>query len=45
MDDILITARSTEKHLQRLDEVLSRLQQYGIRLKLSKCKFLQEKIE
>ena len=45
LDDNLITARSTEQHLQRLDEVLSRLQRYGIRLKLSKCKFLQEKIE
>ena len=45
LDDTLITARSTEQHLQRLNEVLSRLQRYGIRLKLTKCKLLQEKIE
>ncbi len=45
MDLILIYWRSTEQYLQRLDEVLSRLQRYGIRLKLSKCKLLQEKIE
>ena len=45
LDDTLITARSTEQHLQRLNEVLSRLQRYGIRLKLTKCKLLEEKIE
>ena len=45
VDDILITAMSTEKHLQHLDEVLNRLQRNGVRLELSKCKFLQEKIE
>ena len=44
LDDILIKSRSTVHHLQRLDEVLSRLKRYGIRLKLSQCTFLQKKI-
>ena len=45
LDNNLITVRSTEQHLQRLDEVLNRPQRYGIRLKRFKCKFLQEKME
>ena len=45
LDDILITAKTQSLHLQRLDEVLSRLERYGIRLKLSKCRFMQDQID
>ena len=45
LDDILITAQTQSLHLQRLDEVLSRLERYGIRLKLSKCRFMQDQID
>lgn len=42
LDNILITASSEEKHLQRLDEVLSRLEEHGVHVKLSKCQFFSE---
>lgn len=45
LDDILITASSKDEHIKRLDEVLSRLERYGIRVKLSKCRFMQSSLE
>ncbi|XP_058880316.1 uncharacterized protein K02A2.6-like [Acipenser ruthenus] len=45
LDDILVTASSKEEHLKTLDEVLGRLEQYCVRVKLSKCKFMQESVE
>ena len=44
LDDILITASSEEEHLQRLDEVLTRLEKHGVRVKLSKCHFFQSSV-
>ena len=40
-DDILITGRDDDHHIKKLDRVLSRLDSYGLRLQLSKCKFMQ----
>ena len=45
IDDILITGRNTHEHQERLESVLSRLERYGIRLQLSKCNFLQERVQ
>lgn len=45
MDDILVSAPSSEEHLVVLDKVLSQLQQYGIRVKKSKCEFLCNSVE
>lgn len=42
IDDILITGKTKEEHLQRLEEVLSRLQANGLRANKPKCKFLQD---
>ena len=39
-DDILVTGRDDEDHLNNLEATLSRLQEYGVRLKLDKCKFM-----
>ena len=44
LDDILITGRSRTEHLETL-EVLKRLENAGMRLKKSKCKFLMTEIE
>ena len=33
IDDILVTGRNDEEHLQTLEQVLARLQKYGLRLK------------
>ena len=39
LDDILITGRTDQEHLQNLETVLSRFQQKGVRLKRDKCFF------
>ena len=41
IDDILVTGASEQEHLQTLDEVLTRLGEAGLKLKRSKCFFLQ----
>ncbi|XP_056132701.1 uncharacterized protein K02A2.6-like, partial [Lampris incognitus] len=45
LDDILVTGRTREEHLRNLDEVLRRLESYGVRVKRAKCDFMQEKVE
>ena len=44
LDDIIIFGRSFEEHLNRLDLVLDRLKEAGLKIKCSKCRFFQEKI-
>ena len=39
IDDILVTGSSKEEHNQRLEEVLSRLEKAGLRLRKDKCRF------
>ena len=39
MDDILVTVKSTEEHLQNLESVLSKLESAGLRLNRTKCFF------
>ena len=41
-DDILITGKDDDEHIKNLDSVLSRLDRYGLRLQLSKCKFMRK---
>ena len=43
LDDILITG-ATEENLRTLDEVLSRLNKAGLRVKRSKCEFMRESV-
>ena len=45
IDDILVTGASEQEHLQTLDEVLTRLGEAGLKLKRSKCFFLQMSVE
>ena len=45
IDDILISGHTDEEHLENLEKVLQRLQQYGLRLKHEKCFFLQSSVE
>ena len=39
LDDILVMGQMAKDHLSNLEEVLSRLHQYGVRLKANKCVF------
>ena len=45
LDDILITGRSDEEHLQRLGKLLTHLEAAGLRLQRSKCTFMQPSVE
>ena len=44
IDDIIITGKTPEEHLERLEEVLQRLLRHGIHVKKSKCRFLQPSV-
>lgn len=39
LDDIIVSGNNVKEHAQRLDEVLSRLSEKGLRLKQEKCRF------
>ena len=45
IDDILVTGETKEQHLDRLEQVLRRLHEYGLRLKLKKCDILKPAVE
>ena len=45
LDDILVTGRTEQEHLETLDKVLTCLQQAGMRLKRSKCAFMLPAVE
>ena len=45
IDDILVTGRTEEEHLQSLEGVLSRLEQACLRLKRRKCAFMLPSVE
>ena len=45
LDDILITAESEREHVHVLDEVLTRLEQCGVRLNLAKYPFARKSAE
>ena len=45
IDDILVTRASADEHLQNLEEVFRRLQAHGIRMKKSKCSFMNDSVE
>ena len=45
LDDILVTGPSSATHLRNLEEVLTYLEDAGMRLKKEKCAFLMEEIE
>uniref|UniRef100_A0A5S6QE65 Reverse transcriptase domain-containing protein n=1 Tax=Trichuris muris TaxID=70415 RepID=A0A5S6QE65_TRIMR len=45
LDDIIITGRSDEEHMDTLEMVSFRLLEYGFRIKRKKCKFLVDEVE
>ena len=44
LDDLIVIGQTMEENLERLDEVLLRLEQSGLKLKPSKCQILQDKV-
>uniref|UniRef100_A0A3B1KA92 Gypsy retrotransposon integrase-like protein 1 n=1 Tax=Astyanax mexicanus TaxID=7994 RepID=A0A3B1KA92_ASTMX len=45
LDDILVFSRTFSEHVERLETVLRRLQETGLKIKIEKCHFLQEKVK
>uniref|UniRef100_A0A8R7K3Q3 Reverse transcriptase domain-containing protein n=1 Tax=Triticum urartu TaxID=4572 RepID=A0A8R7K3Q3_TRIUA len=45
MDDILIYSKILEEHLQHLEQVFTIMQENQLYVKLSKCSFVQQKLE
>ena len=45
LEDVLVTGCNREEHLQNLKQVLERLEEHGLRLKKSKCTFMQKSVE
>ena len=45
LDDILVTGKTEEEHLKNLDATLQRLEEYGLRVRKSKCEFFQPTVE
>ena len=45
IDDILVTGSTPEQHMKNLDDVLTRLEEAGLRLKQEKCQFLLPEVE
>ncbi|KAL2098372.1 hypothetical protein ACEWY4_007579 [Coilia grayii] len=45
LDDIVVFSSTFDSHVKRLDLVLTRLQQYNLKLKLKKCHFFQSEVK
>ncbi|KAI0990380.1 hypothetical protein GJ496_002826 [Pomphorhynchus laevis] len=45
LDDIIITGKTSNEHLDNLQKVLERLKQAGVKVKREKCSFLQERVK
>lgn len=44
LDDIIVFSASVDQHLERLDAVLTRLHQEGLKVKMEKCCFFQTEV-
>ena len=44
LDDMIVTGKTEQEHLKNLDNVLSRMQRFGLRANLNKCYFFKEKL-
>lgn len=45
LDDILVTGKNRKQHMERLCEVLRRLEEAGLKIKREKCCFLQKSVK
>ena len=44
LDDVIVTGRTKGKHLQNLKQILSALNEYGMKLRLDKCEFFRQQV-
>ncbi len=45
LDDILVTGSDDEQHLKNVNEVLSRLDEFGLCVQREKCEFFKDTLE
>lgn len=45
IDDLVVSGETEEEHLNNLTRLFERLQEYGLRIELSKCNFMQDSVE
>lgn len=45
LDDILVSGSNAEEHHKNLEEVFTRIKEFGFKCKLSKCEFFKDEIE
>lgn len=45
LDDVVVFSSSVDEHLHRLDAVLGRLKQEGLKVKLDKCAFFKKEVK
>ena len=44
LDDVIVTGRTKEEHLQNLRQVLAALTEFGMKLRLDKCEFFRQQV-
>ena len=45
LNDIIIFSKNKEDHLHHLEEIFSRLQHFGLKMKCEKCAFFKQHIQ
>ncbi len=45
LDDLLVFSKTLEEHEEKLDRLLSRLEEYGLKLNPEKCQFIQPSVK
>ena len=45
VDDFLVFSKTLEEHEEKLDKVLTRLREYGLKLNPEKCQFVQKSVK
>ena len=45
LDDLLVFSKTLEEHEEKLDKILTRLREYGLKLNPEKCQFVQKSVK
>ena len=45
LDDVIVIVKTFQQHLQNLEQILVRFKEVGLKIKLSKCQFIQQEVK